>query len=135
MHGHGEKPFLCTADNCERSLPGNGFPRHWNLRDHMKRVHNTVPEPTESEPARGGKKRKTGLAEAGVRKAQKNPQPSPKVEVKPEPVPQKTQAEIVAEERRRLAKHILETANPEEILRLSFQMREAKQPGRTRGSG
>ncbi|KAK0109844.1 hypothetical protein ONS95_002515 [Cadophora gregata] len=40
LHGHGDKPFLCTYDSCERGLPGNGFPRHWNLRDHMKRVHN-----------------------------------------------------------------------------------------------
>lgn len=40
MHGHGEKPFLCEYENCERAIPGNGFPRHWNLRDHMRRVHN-----------------------------------------------------------------------------------------------
>jgi hypothetical protein len=40
MHGHGEKPFLCTYEGCERGIAGNGFPRHWNLRDHMKRVHN-----------------------------------------------------------------------------------------------
>ncbi|TAQ84638.1 hypothetical protein B7494_g7040 [Chlorociboria aeruginascens] len=40
MHGHGLKPFFCKYEGCERSIPGNGFPRHWNLRDHMKRVHN-----------------------------------------------------------------------------------------------
>jgi hypothetical protein len=40
MHGHGDKPYLCTHEGCERGVPGNGFPRHWNLRDHMKRVHN-----------------------------------------------------------------------------------------------
>ncbi|KAK3944565.1 zinc finger protein GLI2 [Diplogelasinospora grovesii] len=40
MHGHGEKPYLCTYEGCERSLPGHGFPRQWNLRDHMRRVHN-----------------------------------------------------------------------------------------------
>ena len=39
MHGHGDKPFLCTHEGCERGVAGNGFPRHWNLRDHMKRVH------------------------------------------------------------------------------------------------
>jgi hypothetical protein len=43
MHGHGEKPFLCTFKGCERGAPGNGFPRHWNLCDHMKRVHNRSP--------------------------------------------------------------------------------------------
>ncbi|RKF75484.1 hypothetical protein GcM1_233022 [Golovinomyces cichoracearum] len=40
MHGHGDKPFLCIYEGCERGTRGNGFPRHWNLRDHMKRVHN-----------------------------------------------------------------------------------------------
>ncbi|KAL8770659.1 MAG: hypothetical protein Q9209_003727 [Squamulea sp. 1 TL-2023] len=40
MHGHGDKPHLCTYQECERSIPGNGFPRRWNLFDHMRRVHN-----------------------------------------------------------------------------------------------
>ncbi|KAL8896288.1 MAG: hypothetical protein Q9192_003170 [Flavoplaca navasiana] len=40
MHGHGDKPHLCTYHDCERSIPGNGFPRRWNLFDHMRRVHN-----------------------------------------------------------------------------------------------
>ena len=39
MHGHGDKPHLCTYHDCERSIPGNGFPRRWNLFDHMRRVH------------------------------------------------------------------------------------------------
>ncbi|KAI0393103.1 hypothetical protein F5Y17DRAFT_325429 [Xylariaceae sp. FL0594] len=39
MHGHGDKPYLCTYEGCERSTPGSGFPRQWNLRDHMRRVH------------------------------------------------------------------------------------------------
>ncbi|KAH8650376.1 hypothetical protein BGZ60DRAFT_534458 [Tricladium varicosporioides] len=51
MHGHGDKPYLCTHESCERSVPGNGFPRHWNLRDHMKRVHNDL-APTEREVIR-----------------------------------------------------------------------------------
>ena len=38
MHGHGEKPYLCTYEGCERSISGHGFPRQWNLRDHMRRV-------------------------------------------------------------------------------------------------
>lgn len=40
MHGHGDRPYHCQFADCERSQPGNGFPRKWNLRDHMKRVHN-----------------------------------------------------------------------------------------------
>jgi hypothetical protein len=39
MHGHGDKPYLCAYDGCERAAAGNGFPRQWNLRDHMRRVH------------------------------------------------------------------------------------------------
>ncbi|WEW59112.1 hypothetical protein PRK78_004581 [Emydomyces testavorans] len=39
MHGHGENPHLCRFSSCDRSIPGNGFPRRWNLHDHMRRVH------------------------------------------------------------------------------------------------
>ena len=39
MHGHGPKPHLCYFKDCERAQEGNGFPRRWNLHDHMKRVH------------------------------------------------------------------------------------------------
>ncbi|KAF2214721.1 hypothetical protein CERZMDRAFT_23665, partial [Cercospora zeae-maydis SCOH1-5] len=39
MHGHGERPHLCFYPGCERGIPGNGFPRRYNLFDHMKRVH------------------------------------------------------------------------------------------------
>ena len=65
MHGHGDKPFLCTFEGCERGVTGNGFPRHWNLRDHMKRVHPGQPKSNASgsPPASGpvkGKKRKAG---------------------------------------------------------------------------
>jgi len=39
LHGHGDNPHLCLWPNCERAQYGNGFPRRWNLGDHMKRVH------------------------------------------------------------------------------------------------
>ena len=45
MHGHGSKPHLCTYVDCERSQPGNGFPRRYNLFDHMKRVHDYTGSP------------------------------------------------------------------------------------------
>lgn len=35
-------PYICKFDGCERSVDGNGFPRRWNLNDHMKRVHDYV---------------------------------------------------------------------------------------------
>lgn len=40
MHGMDDRPFQCPYEGCERGAPGHGFPRHWALRDHMKRVHN-----------------------------------------------------------------------------------------------
>ncbi|KAF2658619.1 hypothetical protein K491DRAFT_737769 [Lophiostoma macrostomum CBS 122681] len=63
MHGHGSRPHLCHFGDCERSVPGNGFPRRYNLFDHMKRVHDytgpTEPSPP-VQPARvGGKRRMT----------------------------------------------------------------------------
>lgn len=39
FHGHGDNPHLCLFEGCERSIPGYGFPRRWNLFDHMRRVH------------------------------------------------------------------------------------------------
>ncbi|PHH64701.1 hypothetical protein CDD81_4142 [Ophiocordyceps australis] len=69
LHGHGEKPFLCTHVGCERSTTGHGFPRQWNLRDHMKRVHNDHSSSSGSPPAASagqvakGRKRKTDVPE------------------------------------------------------------------------
>jgi hypothetical protein len=39
LHGHGKMPHLCQYEGCDRAAPDNGFPRRWNLFDHMKRVH------------------------------------------------------------------------------------------------
>ena len=39
LHGHGDNPWTCAYDGCERRKHGNGFPRKWNLYDHMRRVH------------------------------------------------------------------------------------------------
>lgn len=39
MHNHGRNPYLCKFPGCERARPDTGFPRRWNQRDHMKRVH------------------------------------------------------------------------------------------------
>lgn len=48
MHGHGDRPHLCYYPGCERGMLGNGFPRRYNLFDHMKRVHDHKEEPTQS---------------------------------------------------------------------------------------
>lgn len=50
MHGHGENPHLCHFPACERSIPGNGFPRRWNLHDHMRRVHDYTSSDKASSP-------------------------------------------------------------------------------------
>ncbi|KAF2201571.1 hypothetical protein GQ43DRAFT_31365 [Delitschia confertaspora ATCC 74209] len=53
LHGHGSKPHLCTYPDCERSVIGNGFPRRYNLFDHMKRVHDYTPSTSPSELSPG----------------------------------------------------------------------------------
>lgn len=86
LHGHGDKPFLCVYEGCERAVPGNGFPRQWNLRDHMKRVHNDhgsssgSPTNGSAQPSKG-RKRKTEVTETQTA-------PSRKAAVKSMPVPQ-----------------------------------------------
>jgi hypothetical protein len=37
MHFYGKNPHRCQYAGCDRSI--EGFPRRWNLHDHMKRVH------------------------------------------------------------------------------------------------
>ncbi|KAL1297381.1 hypothetical protein AAFC00_004920 [Neodothiora populina] len=60
LHGHGQKPYLCKYDKCERSIPGNGFPRNYNLMDHMKRVHRHPAEETRpGTPGSSSSKRST----------------------------------------------------------------------------
>ncbi|KAI9835033.1 MAG: hypothetical protein M1819_002585 [Sarea resinae] len=54
MHGHGAKPHLCPYENCERSILGNGFPRRWNLYDHMKRVHDYKGPPSSADSTSPG---------------------------------------------------------------------------------
>jgi hypothetical protein len=94
MHGHGDKPFLCTYEGCERGVPGNGFPRHWNLRDHMKRVHNDPGQaksnasvgspPPPSGPNRGKKRKADDKPESQPEKATKRVATSPVVVHQPQ---------------------------------------------------
>jgi hypothetical protein len=70
MHGHGEKPFLCTFEGCERGVPGNSFSRRRYVDKHMKRVHNRSPSlpPGTAKPLRGSKKRKNSTGKTGASK-------------------------------------------------------------------
>jgi hypothetical protein len=75
-HGHGDKPFSCTYPGCDRAQPGNGFPRQWNLRDHMKRVHNDhgsagASPPSAAQQSTKGRKRKTDVQEPQAPTARK----------------------------------------------------------------
>lgn len=84
MHGHGTKPYPCTYAGCDRAQPGNGFPRKWNLHDHMHRVHNAAPPPEDDGGKDSGKakKRKTDLGAKNTsgRKSSKSRKSSPKAE-------------------------------------------------------
>lgn len=71
MHGHGDRPHLCYYPGCERGIPGNGFPRRYNLFDHMKRVHDHKedqgspigsPVVVEALKKTGGRKRKASAS-------------------------------------------------------------------------
>ncbi|ORY09016.1 hypothetical protein BCR34DRAFT_385267 [Clohesyomyces aquaticus] len=64
MHGHGSRPHLCQYPDCDRSLPGHGFPRRYNLFDHMKRVHDWSPPATEPSPPVGQGTNATGRKNA-----------------------------------------------------------------------
>uniref|UniRef100_A0A8H7NQI8 C2H2-type domain-containing protein n=1 Tax=Bionectria ochroleuca TaxID=29856 RepID=A0A8H7NQI8_BIOOC len=56
MHGHGENPYLCPHEGCGRSIPGNGFTRRWNLRDHIRRIHKEDGQPRKHSRANAGKR-------------------------------------------------------------------------------
>ena len=89
MHGHGERPHLCYYPGCERGIPGNGFPRRYNLFDHMKRVHDHKEEPdslvdspfiageTQGQRRGGGRKRKATGATPEEPAAQRQRPPVP----------------------------------------------------------
>lgn len=84
MHGHGPKPHLCYFKDCDRAQEDNGFPRRWNLFDHMKRVHDFAgtepstksdsPSPPSSGPQEPPKKKRTPspTAEAAAKRVKYN---------------------------------------------------------------
>ncbi|KAL8329502.1 hypothetical protein RB597_004984 [Gaeumannomyces tritici] len=76
MHGHGDKPFMCTYEGCDRAQPGNGFPRHWNLKDHMKRVHNDT-APVQIPTSSGGSPPPSGPSPTQVNKNRKRKKEEP----------------------------------------------------------
>ncbi|KAH7132280.1 hypothetical protein B0J11DRAFT_222173 [Dendryphion nanum] len=85
MHGHGSRPHLCHFTDCERSVPGNGFPRRYNLFDHMKRVHDFTGPTTEPSPPapqaqttrKSSSRKRKSVADEPSEKRQKVTKPSP----------------------------------------------------------
>ena len=77
MHGHGDRPHLCWYPGCERGILGNGFPRRYNLFDHMKRVHDYKEDPASStgSPVLGGESQ--GPKKSRKRKASVSPTVEP----------------------------------------------------------
>lgn len=77
MHGHGSRPHLCHFADCDRAVPGSGFPRRYNLFDHMKRVHDFTGPTTEPSPPSqqagpmrksASRKRKSTVDDAGEKR-------------------------------------------------------------------
>lgn len=76
MHGHGNKPNLCLWSDCDRSKAGNGFPRRYNLIDHMKRVHGYSGTLVDEAPLATGRRGASGhsrVKSGRVEKAQRKP--------------------------------------------------------------
>ncbi|KAK6007386.1 hypothetical protein QM012_004200 [Aureobasidium pullulans] len=68
LHGHGNKPFLCQFKDCDRSSSENGFPRAYNLLDHMKRVHGYRPDKVTKTPPASSAGRAAGKSQDKVKK-------------------------------------------------------------------
>ncbi|KIW00244.1 hypothetical protein, variant [Verruconis gallopava] len=64
MHGHEES--LCEYPPCNRSVPGNGFRRSYNCKDHMTRCHGWVDQNPQE-----GKKRRSATTSSSGSKANK----------------------------------------------------------------
>lgn len=77
LHGHGDNPHLCLWEGCERSAPGNGFPRRWNLYDHMRRVHDYQSSERLSSPETSPSSAPTKKKEAASRKRRGVTGPTP----------------------------------------------------------
>ncbi|CCF40736.1 C2H2 transcription factor, partial [Colletotrichum higginsianum] len=82
MHGHGDKPFLCSYEGCDRAMSGNGFPRQWNLKDHMRRVHNDNGVPGSPTSTSNGQQSSKGRKRKDAPKAVGPAPPSRKVTAK-----------------------------------------------------
>ncbi|RDW68321.1 hypothetical protein BP5796_08978 [Coleophoma crateriformis] len=120
MHGHGDKPYLCKYDGCDRGVPGNGFPRSWNLKDHMKRVHNDPGLSTRSNASgsptpsvRSNKRRK-----AEAKESEKEKEPAPQVAAPvaaPQPALSDTDRYFQSEERLLDTVKRLKALGPEKV--------------------
>ena len=79
MHGHGARPHLCHFQDCERAVPGHGFPRRYNLFDHMKRVHQFEGPTTEASPIMQGQAQRKPVSRKRKASAEDITEKRPKV--------------------------------------------------------
>lgn len=138
MHGHGSKPNLCLYPDCERSQPGNGFPRRYNLYDHMRRVHDYSGPTTSPEgiilpdalppPAKKERKRRISSEDVPTLRLEK------KAKVRPLMAPQtglskrdRESPNLLTqwEEKRTTLQLRLETVNPQDLEALQVIIQEA----------
>ena len=103
MHGHGDKPYLCQYDDCDRAVLGNGFPRRWNLQDHMKRVHDYTGPPTNG-------RNSPAISDASNPKARKSktsraPQSTAMKRSKPGPVSKTNAKTMLAQKQKQIIQH------------------------------
>ena len=139
MHGHGDRPHLCFYPGCERGIPGNGFPRRYNLFDHMKRVHDHKDEaPAMIQDTQGSRKvanrkRKSpgSLSEESVAQRQKTQvmqQPTPPPMVMNVPVYGPQAPVYHADTRNHNRQRVIysQWANQRELL--EFQMNSVRSP-------
>lgn len=136
MHGHGDKPYLCKYEGCERGVAGNGFPRHWNLRDHMKRVHNDPGTSSRSDPDsksqsssgthKGSRKRKTEPSDfrlqkaAQMKKVQAPRQVSPRVQPRPASSPESSLVDRYRQTEQRLLETVKQLHDPKNTSNMQF---------------
>ncbi|KAK8141539.1 hypothetical protein G3M48_010356 [Beauveria asiatica] len=67
LHDRGPPPFLCSFEGCEHAVPGNGFHRKWQLRQHLELVHADNPlSASTAQLSAKGRKRKAESREPEV---------------------------------------------------------------------
>ena len=76
MHAYGKNPHRCHYPQCERAT--EGFPRRWNLNDHMRRVHKHPQEDNEVYDDREVSSKKKGSGAPSAQQMKRTTSSKPK---------------------------------------------------------